>query len=68
MNLIVNAGPIEATAIGNILVQALSRDKIDSVSELRTIVRSSFPIKEYLPKDANMWEKAYDSYLTIIEP
>jgi len=68
LNLIINAGPIEATAIGNILVQALSRDKIDSVSELRTIVRSSFPLKDYLPKDTNMWEKAYDSYLRIIEP
>ena len=68
LNLIVNAGPIEATAIGNILVQALALGKIDSVSELRTIVRSSFPIKEYLPKNTNMWEKAYDSYLRIIEP
>ncbi|MHA1487216.1 MAG: FGGY-family carbohydrate kinase [Promethearchaeota archaeon] len=68
LNLIINAGPIEATAIGNILVQALSRDKIDSVSELRTIVRSSFPLKDYLPKDTNMWEKAYDSYLRIMEP
>ncbi|MHA1255773.1 MAG: FGGY-family carbohydrate kinase, partial [Promethearchaeota archaeon] len=68
LNLIVNAGPIEATAIGNILVQALVRDKIDNVSELQTIVRSSFPIKEFLPKDTNTWEKAYDSYLKIIEP
>jgi len=68
LNLIVNAGPIEATAIGNILVQALALDKIDNVSELRTIVRSSFPIKEYLPKDTNIWENAYDSYLRIMKP
>ena len=68
LNLIVNAGPIEATAIGNILVQAQALGKIDNVSELRTIVRSSFPIKEYLPKETNMWEKAYDSFLRIIEP
>lgn len=67
LNLTVNAGPIEATAIGNILVQALALDKIDNVSELRKIVRSSFPIKEYLPKETNNWEKAYDSYLRIIE-
>ena len=68
LNLVVNAGPIEAAAIGNILVQALALNKIDSVSELRKIVRSSFPIKEFLPKDTNTWEKAYDSYLKIIEP
>ena len=68
LNLIVNAGPIEATAISNILVQALALDKIDNVSELRTIVRSSFPIKEYLPKDTNIWETAYDSYLRIMKP
>ena len=68
LNLIVNAGPIEATAIDNILVQALALDKIDNVSELRTLVRSSFPIKEYLPKDTNIWENAYDSYLGIMRP
>ena len=68
LNLIVSVGPIEATALSEILVQALARDKIDNVSELQTIVRSSFPIKEYLPKNTNMWEKAYDSYLRIIEP
>jgi len=68
LNLTVNAGPIEAAAIGNILVQALALDKIDNVSELRKIIRSSFPIKEYLPKDTNKWEKAYDSYLRIINP
>lgn len=68
LNLVVNAGPKEAAAIGNILVQALALDKVDNVSELRTIVRSSFPIKEYLPKDTIMWEKAYGSYLRIIKP
>ncbi|TES94889.1 MAG: hypothetical protein E3J90_10865 [Promethearchaeota archaeon] len=68
LNLIVSVGPIEATAISNILVQAITLDKIDNVSELQTIVRSSFPIREFLPKNTNMWEKAYDSYLRIIEP
>jgi len=68
LNLIVSVGSIEATAISNILVQAITLDKIDNVSELQTIVRSSFPIKEYLPKNTNLWEKAYDSYLRIIEP
>ena len=68
LNLIVSVGPIEATALSEILVQAITLDKIDNVSELQTIVRSSFLIKEYLPKNTNMWEKAYDSYLRIIEP
>ena len=68
LNLIVSVGPIEATAISNILVQAITLDKIDNVSELQTIVRSSFPIKDYLPKNTNLWEKAYDSYLRRIEP
>lgn len=68
LNLRVNAGPKEAATIGNILVQALALDKVDNVPELRTIVRSSFPIEEYLPKDTIIWEKAYDSYLRIIKP
>lgn len=66
LNLTVKVGPIEAAAIGNILVQALALGKINNVSELRTIVRESFVIKEYSPKETDKWEKAYDSYLKTI--
>ena len=44
------AGPVEATAIGNLLLQGVSQNEIESLSELRQIVRTSFEVKEFLPK------------------
>lgn len=64
-NLIVKAGPSEATAIGNILVQALALDMIENVPEMRKIVSNSFPIKEYSVEDATQWNEAYSDYLTV---
>ncbi len=43
------AGPVEGTAIGNVLVQALALGDVASLTELRVIVRRSFPLETYLP-------------------
>ncbi len=67
LNVPIKTGPIEATAIGNILVQALGLGKIESVSELRDIVRNSFEIGEYFPKDIEDWNNAYTNYLKFIQ-
>jgi sugar (pentulose or hexulose) kinase len=53
-------GPIEAAAIGNILMQARATEQIKSLSELREIVRNSFELKEYQPKDIELWDKQYE--------
>lgn len=50
------AGPIEATAIGNVLSQALSLGLIGSLEELRAIVGASFPLETYTP-DPTMTER-----------
>jgi len=47
----VYAGPVEATAIGNLMVQAKSMGQIKSINEGRNIIRKSFDIKKYLPKE-----------------
>jgi rhamnulokinase len=44
------AGPTEATAAGNALVQALGGGQLGSLEELRDVVRRSFPVEEFLPK------------------
>ncbi len=44
------AGPVEATAIGNLLVQARARGEVSSLEELRGIVRTSFPPTIYDPE------------------
>ena len=63
----VNAGPSEATVIGNILVQALALGDVKDLIELREIVRNSFDIKNYLPKHHEEWENAYHTYLDRIK-
>ena len=56
----VHAGPVEATALGNVLVQARSLGLIGSLQEGRDLVRSSFGIKDYLPRpaEATAWRDA----------
>jgi rhamnulokinase len=61
----VYAGPVEATAIGNLLVQALATHAIPSLGEGRAMVRRSFEINEYEPKSKSDWDLAYERYLKI---
>lgn len=51
-------GPVEATAIGNLLIQAIALGEVGSHEELRTIVRNSFPIETYLPQSSPEWRQA----------
>ncbi len=44
------AGPAEATAVGNVLVQAMGSGEVQSLQELRAIVRTSFVVEEYHPQ------------------
>jgi sugar (pentulose or hexulose) kinase len=53
----VYTGPIEATVIGNVLVQALAMGRIESLSAGRALVAKSFPVKKYQPKDQKNWNK-----------
>ncbi len=50
------AGPVEATAAGNCLVQAISLGQIASIAEARQIVRDSFPILAFQPHRSALWE------------
>jgi rhamnulokinase len=52
------AGPAEATAIGNILMQAIGLKDLASLAEARRAVRASFPPEAYEPRKAAGWEEA----------
>ena len=43
------AGPVEATAVGNTLVQAISMGEIESSEKGREVIRESYPIEEFAP-------------------
>ena len=60
------AGPIEATAIGNIMMQAVAAGAVSSIAEAREVIRNSFPVVEYHPQDCDIWDEAYQRFLAII--
>ncbi|MDC3424402.1 rhamnulokinase [Aquibacillus sp. 3ASR75-11] len=60
------AGPIEASSIGNILVQFEGLGRIKSLKEARELVRGSFPIKSYQPKDKDVWDEGYQTFCKIL--
>ena len=63
---VVNAGPVEATSIGNIIVQGIAMGAIKDLNEGRKVVRNSFDIAEYQPQDSDAWDAAYEKWLSII--
>ncbi|MBO5126699.1 MAG: rhamnulokinase, partial [Clostridia bacterium] len=62
------AGPVEATALGNIAMQCIASGEIKDMWEARRIIRNSTDIKEYAPdmENAAAWDEAYARFLKII--
>jgi rhamnulokinase len=56
------AGPVEATAIGNLGVQAMALGLVGSVMELRRTVRASFPIERFEPRPSAAWDRARERF------
>lgn len=63
----VYAGPVEATAIGNLCVQGIAAGEIGGLAQAREIVRNSFEIKSYEPKDSQMWDEGYARFCRLTE-
>jgi len=60
------AGPSEGTVIGNLLVQAMALNEIESIPQLRQVVADSFEVKTYLPEgDTAAWDEAYQRLLAL---
>ena len=60
-------GPIEATAIGNVMMQAIASGDIAGITEARAVVRNSFDVTEYLPQKDAAWDDAYERFLKIAD-
>jgi len=61
------AGPEEATAVGNFMVQAMGLDLIGSMVEAQPIIREAFPIREYQPEDTQSWDTAYTRFKDVCD-
>ncbi len=55
-------GPMEGTAIGNIMLQAKAAGVVSDMFEMRGIIADSIETKTYLPQETERWEKAYAEY------
>ena len=62
----VAAGPEEATAIGNLMMQAIAAGEVANLSEARAIVAASFELKRYEPSpDRETWDEAYARFCAL---
>ena len=59
-------GPVEATTLGNVLVQARANGEIASLSELREVVRRSTEMKQYEPQGTDVWQQAYQRFQDLL--
>lgn len=63
---LVVAGPAEATAIGNVLVQAKAVGLVEGLRDMREIVRASFPVEHYVPTSAQVpWDAARERFAKL---
>jgi rhamnulokinase len=58
-------GPVEATALGNIIGQAIATGQIASLQEGRDIIRASSETLSYEPQDQDAWNQAYLRFLSL---
>lgn len=63
----VEAGPVEATSIGNVIVQAMAMGAIADLQEGRQVVKNSFDIAKYEPQDFEAWDQAYAKWKEIVK-
>lgn len=61
----ITAGPVEATAIGNMMVQLMALGQVNSLEEVREIVKNSAVVKTYKPEED--WSEVYPRFLEIIK-
>jgi rhamnulokinase len=60
------AGPVEATAAGNLLMQLLATGHIDSLAQGRDLLRRSLGVEVYEPQETAAWEEAYSQFGRLV--
>jgi rhamnulokinase len=60
------AGPVEATAIGNVVTQCLGSGRIESIAAAREWIRQSVDIQHYTPKANRAWDDAFSVFSELL--
>lgn len=66
LNIPVYAGPQEATAEGNIMMQAKACGMVEDIRQMRALLAKSEQPKRYDPQDTATWNEAYSKYKSIV--
>ena len=59
------AGPVEATALGNIVIQAIANGTLGSIADGRHVIEDSLPSRLYPPEADDRWDAAYARFCSI---
>ncbi|HBN75820.1 MAG TPA: rhamnulokinase [Planctomycetaceae bacterium] len=60
-------GPVEATVMGNLLIQARTAGEVESLSEIRKIVRQSTESRRFEPQNSSEWQTAYERFCQLLK-
>ena len=60
-------GPVEATALGNIAVQAIATGDIASLDQARAIIADSTEMGAFLPQETALWTQAFDNFKKYLQ-
>ena len=67
LNLPVVAGPEEATAVGNLMTQAVGLGWLRSLADAQPMIRGAFPLRDFAPQNPAAWEAPYARFLALEE-
>jgi rhamnulokinase len=66
MGMPVLTGPVDATAVGNLMAQAMAMGIIGSMQEAQPLIRQAFPIRQYDPRDTANWNGRFDQFRGLV--
>ena len=58
-------GPIEGTALGNVLMQIKATESSLDLKKMREISAASVDLVSYLPSDTEAWKEEYERFITL---
>ncbi|SFS56128.1 rhamnulokinase family protein [Paenibacillus sp. BC26] len=59
------AGPVEGSALGNLVVQWIAQGELSDIWEARKVIRESFPVVVYEPQERQLWDDAYGKFRVL---
>jgi rhamnulokinase len=61
------AGPVEATALGNVAMQMVATGAVGSLAEARAVIERSFPVERFEPAATDRWDAQYQRFVDYVE-